>query len=174
MVKFKLYLDKDEEVKWLNNEARKGNALKKFFLGFYFFDKCEEDEYLYDIDFLNSFNDYENFKNFMNESNVEVVSRWYRWVYVRKVNDYKGFELYTDLDSKIEHYTKIKKMFKIAFIIELICLFVEVIVPVIVSEMRFINFIYIALIAFFAIAIFGGYSKMDEKVKNFISQKENV
>jgi len=35
MVKFKLMYDKDEEVLWLNKEANKGNAFRKFFLGFY-------------------------------------------------------------------------------------------------------------------------------------------
>lgn len=33
--------------------------------------------------------------------------------------------LYTDLASNIEHYQKIRRMFKIVTIIELICLFIE-------------------------------------------------
>ncbi|MCY1150987.1 MAG: DUF2812 domain-containing protein [Pleomorphochaeta sp.] len=172
MIKLKFFLDKDEEVKWLNDQSRKGLALKKYILGFYIFDKCEEDEYVYEIDFLNSVSEYASFKEFMNENNIDVVSRWYRWVYLRKVNDYKGFELYSDLDSKIEHYQKIKTMFKIAFIIELACLFIEIIVPLITSQMRLINFIFISIIVFFSIVIFGAYSKIDEKINNYIIQKE--
>jgi len=134
MVKFKLIFDKDEEVLWLNKEANKDNAFRKFFLGFYFFEKGEEGKYIYDIDFLSSCKDFANFRKFMNDSNVEVLSRWYRWVYVRKLNDSKGFELYSDVESKIEHYHKIMKLFKAAFIFELVCLFVAIFIPLINKE----------------------------------------
>jgi len=174
MIKFKLFLDKDEEVKFLNDQAAKGNAFRKFFLGFYFFDKSEENKYVYDIDLLSKFSEYESYKAFMKEANVEVVSRWYRWVYVKSLNSEKGFDLYSDIDSKIEHYNKIKKMFIAAFIIELICLFVEIIVPLITSRMMTINAIFIASIAFFAIAIYGGYSQAKEKVKFYLLEKNKV
>lgn len=174
MVKFKLFIDKDEEVKFLNEQAAKGNAFRKFFLGFYFFDKSEENKYVYDIDLLSKFTEYNSYKNFMKEANVEVVSRWYRWVYVKSLNRDKGFELYSDVNSKIEHYNKIKKMFIAAFIIELICLFVEIIVPLITSQMMTINAIFIALIVFFAIVIFGGYSQAKEKVNFYLREKDKI
>ena len=42
----------------------------------------------------------------------------------KKVSEGK-FELYTDVASSIDHYKKIRKMFKIAAIIEITCLFIE-------------------------------------------------
>jgi hypothetical protein len=174
MVKFKLMYDKDEEVLSLNEEANKGNAFRKFFLGFYFFEKSEEGKYIYDIDLLSSCKDFANFRKFMNDSNVEVLNRWYRWVYVRKVNDSKGFELYSDVDSKIEHYHKIMKLFKAAFIIEVVCLFVEIFIPLINKRMEIMNFIFISIIAFFAICLYGAYTKMSAKAGFYKQQKDNI
>ena len=174
MVKFKLFLDKDEEVKFLNEEAQKGNAFKKFFLGFYFFDKTEENKYVYDIDLLSKVNEYNSYKAFMKEMNVEVIMRWFLWVYVKSKNTTKGFELYSDLDSKIEHYKKIKKFFFLAFIIELVCLCFEIIVPLISKRMLTINAIFISTIAIFAIVVFGGYIQAKEKVKFYISKKSDI
>ncbi len=171
MIRFKLFIDKDKEVAWLNKEASQGNSFIKFFLGFYFFEKTEEDKYQYDIDLLTTYNDFDNFKSFMKESDIEVLSRWYKWVYVRKLNDNKLFELYSDLDSKIEHYQRIMKMFKVAFIIELICLFIEILVPLIENQMKLINFIFISLIVFFAIVLFGAYSKLSEKIEFYRLEK---
>lgn len=173
MVKFRLLFDKDKEVKWLNEMTSNGWGFKKFIMGVYIFEKCEECEYVYDIDLLSSYNDYNNFKEFMIESNIEVMQRWYRWVYVRKINDYKGFELYSDTESKIEHYKRILGLFKIAFIIELICLFVEIGIPLIIKEMRTFNFFAISLIVFFALCIYGAYSKTEQKVEFYKIELEN-
>lgn len=172
MVKFKLLLDKDDEVKWLNEMANNGYAFKKFRLGFYFFEECEPSQYIYDIDLLSKVSQFGEFKTFMNEADVEVLSRWYKWVYVRKVNDSKGFELYSDVESKIEHYSRILKLFRFAFILELICLFVEIYIPYIERDMRFINLVFIAIILFCAICIFGGYSKTVEKIKFYKQQTQ--
>ena len=54
MLKFKLYYDKDAEEDWLKEMCLNGWAFKKFFLGFYTFEKCEPGEYNYQIDLLDS------------------------------------------------------------------------------------------------------------------------
>ena len=51
MMKFRLCLDKDAETEWLNRMAANGWAMKRFFAGFYSFEKCEKGEYVYQIDF---------------------------------------------------------------------------------------------------------------------------
>ena len=45
MIKFRYYIDNQKEQDWLNKLSREGWALKKFFLGFYKFEKCEPGEY---------------------------------------------------------------------------------------------------------------------------------
>lgn len=167
MHKFRLLFDKDEEVRWLNEMSNRGYAFKSFCLGVYSFEECEEGKYLYEIDLLNSFHEYNNFKEFMNEHDIDVMQRWYRWVYVRKINDDKGFQLYSDTESKIAHYKRILGLFKFAFILELCCLVLEIAIPLITGEMKMLNVFAISLIIFFTICIFGAYSKTKERVSNY-------
>ena len=127
MTKFRLYLDKDKETTWINEMAAKGYALKGFFAGFYSFEKCEPGEYVYQIDFGSKmYSVSDDYREFMAENNIEIVCLWGYWIILRKRANDGEFVLYTDVDSSIEHYTKILKMFKVVTIIELICFFVEV------------------------------------------------
>ena len=52
MIKYRYYIDNQKEQDWLNKLSREGWALKKFFLGFYKFEKCEPGEYEYQIDLM--------------------------------------------------------------------------------------------------------------------------
>ena len=127
MTKFRLYLDKDKETTWINEMAAKGYALNGFFAGFYTFEKCEPGEYVYQIDFgLKMFSVSDDYREFMAENNIEIVCLWGYWIILRKRASEGEFVLYTDVDSSIEHYTKILKLFKAVTIIELIIFFVEV------------------------------------------------
>lgn len=126
MKKVRLYLDKDEEQVWIQDMANKGWALKSFCLGVYTFEPCEAGEYIYQIDLLDNWSgNKENFADFMNEMNVEVVLQWYRWVFLRKKAEDGAFEMYTDIESKIEQYKKIKKFLTIGLVIEIICFLLE-------------------------------------------------
>ena len=131
MIKYRLYLDKDKETKWLNEMAAKGYALKGFFAGFYNFEACEPGEYVYQIDFgRKMFSVSDDYREFMTENNIEIVCLWGYWIILRKRASEGEFVLYTDVDSSIEHYTKILKVFKVVSIIELICFFMEVIAAI--------------------------------------------
>ena len=41
MIRYRMYLNKDEETEWLNRMAADGWAMRRFFAGFYGFEKCE-------------------------------------------------------------------------------------------------------------------------------------
>ncbi len=126
MTKFRLYFDKDKETEWLNEQAQKGLAMTGFFAGFYTFEKCEPGKYTYQVDFGEKFFSISNdYREFMEENGVEIVQPWGYWIILRKKASEGEFKLYTDVDSSIEHYTKIRNMFKIVTIIELIFFFVE-------------------------------------------------
>ena len=127
MIKFRVYFDKDKETAWLNDMAAQGYAMTGYFPCFYRFEKCEPGKYTYQIDFGDKmFAVDDNYREFMAENNVEIVCLWGYWIMLRKLTADGEFELYTDVDSSIEHYTKILKMFKVVTIIELICFMVEV------------------------------------------------
>lgn len=126
MLKFRLYYDKDEEEVWLNEMSQKGWAFKKFFLGYYTFEPCEPGEYNYQIDLLDNWSgEKEDYATFMDESGVEVISQWYRWVYIRKKAADGPFEMYTDAESKIAQYRRIKNFFLVGLIIEMLCFLIE-------------------------------------------------
>ena len=131
MIRWKFTYDKDEEQDWLNEYARQGWAMTKFWLGVVTFVPCRPGEYIYQIDLLPGkglwADDYEGYVIFMNEMGVEVLQRWGRWVYLRKRAEEGPFVLYTDVESSIEHYQKIKKALKIAVILEIVCILMEVI-----------------------------------------------
>lgn len=127
MIKFRLYYDKDAETEWLNKMAEKGWAMKRFFAGFYTFEKCEPGKYIYQVDFgdkLYSVSD--EYREFMQDAGVEIVQTWGYWIILRKLASEGEFQLYTDVDSMIEHYSKIRRMFKGVMIVEIICLFMEI------------------------------------------------
>lgn len=123
MIKFKLYFDKEKETGWLNEMAAKGYALTDYWWGVYSFEKCLPGEYVYQIDIVNGFfNVDDDYRNFMEDIGVELVCMWGCWIILRKKAADGPFMLYTDVESSIEHYTKIRLLFKAATILEILCL----------------------------------------------------
>lgn len=120
MIKFRMYYDKDKETDWLNEMAQVGYAMTGFFAGFYTFEKCKPAEWEYQIDLGRVTKDY---REFMEDAGIEIVQTWAAWIILRRKKRDEPFQLYTDVDSSIEHYKKIRTMFKIATILELICFF---------------------------------------------------
>lgn len=126
MIKFRLYYDKDAETKWLNQMAADGWAMKRFFAGFFDFEKCEKGEYVYQVDFGDKlFAVSSDYRELMQDAGIEIVQTWGYWVILRKKASEGKFELYTDIPSSIEHYKKIRRMFKVVAIVEMICMFAE-------------------------------------------------
>jgi hypothetical protein len=126
MISFRLYFDKDAEEAWLREMSQNGWAFQKFFLGFYTFEPCNPGEYNYQIDLLDNWSSNKTeYSSFMADLGVEVIGQWWRWVYLRKKAADGPFEMYTDAQSKIALYSKIKAFFQIALIIEVICLAIE-------------------------------------------------
>lgn len=152
MIKFRLYFDKDKETDWLNKMAARGWAMESFFLGFFRFKECAKGEYLYQVDFNSKFGGCREYREFMQEAGIEIVESWGFWTILRKPASEGEFELYTDLESKIAHYSKIRVLFKIAAIIEIICIWLEFTVASMENNWRYgVPFIlfYIAVLAVF-------------------------
>lgn len=121
MIKFKWYYDKDDEKVWLNQMSGEGWAMEGFFAGFYRFSRCKPGEYIYQIDLLDSWTgDSKDFTEFMDELNIEKVSQWWRWIFLRKKTEDGSFEMYTDHESIIAQYTRIRNFFKTISIVEIL------------------------------------------------------
>ena len=127
MIKFHLYWDKDKETAFLNEMSQKGYAMTGFFAGFYHFDRCQPGEYIYQIDITEGlFRVSNDYREFMRDMDVEIVCLWGPWVILRKKAVEGPFELYTDVESNIEHYARIKRTLKVCAVLEIICLFMEI------------------------------------------------
>ena len=122
--KLRLGFDTDKETKWLNRMAEQGWAMTGFCLGVYRFEKCEPGEYIYQVDIAEGFFSVsESYRQFMEELGVEVVSCWGPWVILRRRAQEGVFEMYTDVESTITRYTKVRKVFQVAGVIECACMF---------------------------------------------------
>ncbi len=168
MKKFRLYFDKDKEIVWLSEMAAKGYALTGFFAGLYSFEKTEPGEYIYQIDFGDKlFAVSDDYREFMEETGVEIVQSWGYWVFLRKKAADGDFVLYSDVDSLITHYTKIRNLFKIVTLIEFICFMLEIIcfeqaAPT-SKPMLFCLILFIGAFVFI-------FAKMAFKTKNIIAE----
>jgi hypothetical protein len=114
MVKYRYYIDKDKEEKWLNQMADNGWALQNFAYTRYTFAPCVPGEYSYQIDMLDNWaGESTDFEAFMAEMDIQLVTRWWRWVYLQKKCADGPFEMYTDVESQIAQYKRIRNFFKI-------------------------------------------------------------
>lgn len=127
MIRFRLYFDKDKETAWLNEMSGCGWAMKGFFAGFYRFEKCEPGEYIYQIDFGDKmYHVSDEYRELMEDIGAEIIALWGYWIILRKRAADGPFELYTDPESMIGHYMKIRRMFKGVTIVEIVGLFIEI------------------------------------------------
>ena len=125
MIKFKLYYDKDQEEKFLNEMSNRGYAMEKFFLGLYFFEPCNPGEYTYRVDLIagKGIKETNSFYDLVRDAGGELVQTWGFWAFYRK----KGsFDLYTDRESQITQYEKIRKLFLGIGFLELMVVFMQI------------------------------------------------
>jgi len=117
MKKFRLYYDKDKEEAFLNDMSAKGYAMKRFFLGLYTFEKCQLGEYTYRVDLISdkTVEQRNELYDLIRDSGGELVQTWGIWAIFRK----KGsFELYTDPESQIKQFRRIRTIFVRVAIVE--------------------------------------------------------
>lgn len=119
MYRFRLYYDKDKEEEYLNEMSAKGYAMKHYFLGLYHFEECSPGEYTYRIDLINDMTSKERKELYelVSDSGGEHVQSWGFWAFFRK----KGkFELYSDRESQIRQYERIRLVFLALAFVEVI------------------------------------------------------
>ena len=170
MLKFKLYYDKDEEEEWLKKMSLSGWAFKNFFLGVYSFEACEPGEYSYQIDLLENWNgDKKEYADFMEDVGVKVIGQWWRWVYLQKKSTDGPFEMYTDTESKIAQYSKIKSFFKVFLVLEIICFFMELMATI--NTGSFVFGMFTVILAMISLAILKVIWKCSWKIEQFKSEE---
>ena len=97
----------DKEERWLNEMAREGWALTKAGFCTYTFESCEPGEYIIRLEMIDNS---PNFQSFMEELGAKAVGKCVNWAYFRRKAELGPFEMFSDIDSRVEHLNKIGRM----------------------------------------------------------------
>lgn len=100
----------EKEEAWLNSMAAKGLALVSVSICKYEFDQCLPGEYTIRLELLENLPSHpesQQYISFLEETGVEHVGGLMRWVYFRKKTTEGGFDLFSDIKSRIKHYSSI-------------------------------------------------------------------
>lgn len=109
----KAYWNYEKEEKWINEMAAKGLILDNYSWCKYTFSEGQPNEYIYRIELLENMAHHpesQNYIRFLEDNGVEHVASYMRWVYLRKKAKDGAFDIYTDIESKIRHYTRVNRM----------------------------------------------------------------
>ena len=99
--------DFEKEEQWLNEMAMNGWRLCSVGFCRYEFEKCEPGEYTIRLEMHESDDSY---IQFMRETGAEYIGRVVQWIYFSKKTEDGSFDLFSDIDSRIQHLDKIGKM----------------------------------------------------------------
>ena len=99
----------EEEERWLNTMALEGWVLDRVGLFGYEFLRCEPGEYTVRLEMHDHD---EAYLNFMAETGAEYVGRIVKWVYFRKKAELGAFDIFSDLDSRLNHLKRIGTMLR--------------------------------------------------------------
>ncbi len=99
--------DFEKEERWLNEMAMSGWALVSVGFANYTFEACEPGEYIIRLEM----HDHDSaYISFMEETGAEYVGRMVKWIYFRRNSDLGPFDIFSDIDSKVDHLKKLHRM----------------------------------------------------------------
>lgn len=168
MIKFRLYYDIDAEEEYLNKMSKKGYYLENYKVGFYKFKKIKDTDYTYRVDLVPNKpqQEIQEYIDLVKESGAKLIQNNGVWMYFRKKGDFK---LYTDVDSQIDFYNRIKKTFyllgvgELAMAISQCCLYLSI--------RSYLNLFAAIFIGFIAIVFLFQTHKIDKKIKELEKKK---
>ena len=98
--------DFEKEEQWLNTMAQSGWLLDRVGFASYHFISCPPGEYTIRME-MHPYD--EAYLHFMEETGAEYIGQVCQWVYFRKKTQYGEFDIFSDMDSKIDHLNRIGK-----------------------------------------------------------------
>lgn len=119
----KAYWDNEKEENWLNEMASKGLSLYSYSWCKYVFEETPKGEYIYRIEYLEEsarHPESQAYLRFMEDMGVECVATYMHWAFFRKKAADGPFDLYSDIDSKVKHYKRIRALWIVLMIMEFV------------------------------------------------------
>lgn len=102
--------DFDKEEKWLNEMSARGMQLAAVGFCKYLFDDGEPGGYCVRLELLDNWPtrpESEKYIRFVEDTGAQYLGSVLRWVYFRKKASEGGFDLFSDIDSRIRHLKRI-------------------------------------------------------------------
>lgn len=126
MTKFRIISDMTKETEWLNQMAAEGHALVSFLAGFYTFEDCQPGKYVFKVDLSDSFfSTTPDYRDYRRDTDTTILGCWSSKVYLRKEASKAPIADYPNTDALLEYYIKARDLFKLASLLELICVILE-------------------------------------------------
>ena len=102
--------DFDKEEQWLNSMAQQGWVLDRGGFCRYEFVRCEPGEYIVRLEMREHD---EGYLSFMSDTGAEYVGRVVKWIYFRRKAEFGPFDIFSDLDSRLEHLKRISSTLRV-------------------------------------------------------------
>jgi len=99
----------EKEEKWLNEMSALGLQLCGVGFCTYHFDEAAPGEYVYRLEMLDNWPTHVkslSYIRFLEDTGVEHVGSLLRWVYFRRKASDGGFDIYSDISSRISHLNR--------------------------------------------------------------------
>lgn len=166
--------DWDEEERWLNEMSAQGWHFVQYSFPFrYTFEQGEPDAYQYQLQALEhrlSSRESQNYIAFLRDMDIELVASYLFWAYLRKPNDGKPFEIFSDVESKLRHMRRFAS-------IPLVCLMMLCInlmwgAPVLMEHGGIVGMVLVALEIVLALLMIYGLTRMTVKYRELEKQRD--
>ena len=141
--KWKWVWDFDKEEQWLNSMAQQGWVLDRVGFCRYEFVRCEPGEYIVRLEMREHD---EGYLSFMSDTGAEYVGRVVKWIYFRRKAEFGPFDIFSDLDSRLEHLKRISSTLRVVGIANLVIGLANSLNPVV--NMGWINLLCATLLMY--------------------------
>ncbi len=101
--------DYEKEEQWLNEMAQSGWALRRVGFCVYWFERTEPGAYIVRLEMHGMDPGY---VQFMEDTGAEYIGHVTSWQYFRRPAELGGFDLFSDVDSRIQHLRRIGAVMK--------------------------------------------------------------
>lgn len=126
MTKFKIFSDITKETEWLNQMAAEGQAFTNYVAGFYTFEDCPAGKYVFKVDLADSFfSTTPDYRDYRRDTDTTILQAWSSKVYLRKEASKAPIADYPKIDGLLEYFIKLRDIFKLASLLEMICVVLE-------------------------------------------------
>lgn len=135
--------DFDKEEQWLNSMAQQGWVLDRVGFCRYEFVRCEPGEYIVRLEMREHD---EGYLSFMSDTGAEYVGRVVKWIYFRRKAEFGPFDIFSELDSRLEHLKRISSTLRVVGIANLVIGLANSLNPVV--NMGWINLLCATLLMY--------------------------